>query len=89
MHHSEPAEVLRAMGGRLRTARLQAGLSQEAVAHRAGCAARSVTRWETGRCDPGITMVLLLAELYGVSLNWLLLGSGTSVGHLPRGSSEH
>jgi len=62
------------MGQRMRAAREQAGLSQEAAAHHVGCATRSVTRWETGRCDPGIATVLLLTELYSVSLNWLLRG---------------
>jgi len=76
LHHGPTSAgavvMLEVLGNRLRAARLHAGLSQETVAHQAGCSARSVTRWETGKCDPGIVMLSQLAEICRVSLPWLL-----------------
>jgi len=60
-----------AHGQRLREARLNAGLSQEKVEADLGFATRSLTRWENGVCDPGYGKVIRLAELYGVSLDWI------------------
>jgi len=85
MHHVQGATdrslfeerpMLLAVGRRLREARCSAGLSQEAVAHQAGCATRSVTRWESGRCDPGIVMLSRLASICDVAVSWLVSGGG-------------
>ena len=70
----EECQVLEAMGIRLREARHRSGLSQEAVAHLAHCATRSVTRWETGRCDLGIVMLSRLASICDVPVSWLVSG---------------
>ena len=67
----EECQVLEAVGRRLREARHRTGLSQEAVAHQAGCATRSVTRWETGRCDPGVVMLSRRPSNCDVFLSWL------------------
>lgn len=56
---------------RLRRARADSGLSQEEVAFAISSTVRSLTRWEGGECEPGFTLLCALADLYGVSLDWL------------------
>lgn len=56
---------------RLKLARAAAKLSQEETAHRVGTTIRSLTRWESGECEPGFTLLCALADTYHVSLDWL------------------
>ena len=58
-------------GQRLQEARENAGMSQEAVAQELGFPTRSITRWENGRADPGSCKLVRLADLYGVSMDWI------------------
>ena len=67
----QPAASLLAIGARLKLARDRAGMSQEEVSQRFGLPTRSLTRWENGRCEPGFEKVVRLAELYGVSADWI------------------
>lgn len=62
---------LRQLGARLREARDHAGLSQEDVCARIDSTSRSLARWEGGEVEPGFVTMQQLAELYGVSLDWL------------------
>lgn len=65
------AKRLLSIGDRLRDARKAAGLSQEELAHRLGTVQRSITRWESGHCDPGFAAVSEIARICGVSLDWI------------------
>ena len=60
-----------AFGERLRSAREEAGMSQEHVTQHLGYPTRSLTRWENGKCDPGFEKVARLAAFYGVSTDWI------------------
>jgi transcriptional regulator with XRE-family HTH domain len=59
-------------GGRLRTARKTAGLTLEAVADRLGLARQSIAHWEMGRSFPGPEGLKEVADLYGVTTDWIL-----------------
>lgn len=61
-----------AFGLRLRTARELAGLQQVQASERVGLPVRSLRRWEAGLADPGVEKTMRLAEVYGVSVDWLL-----------------
>lgn len=65
------AARLATLAQRLRQARTEAKILQEDAAYAIGSTVRSLTRWESGECEPGFTMLCSLAELYGVSLDWL------------------
>lgn len=61
-------------GANLRAAREQRGLSQEALAQRAGMDPAEVRRLESARRDPGIRIVTRLARGLGVAPAQLLRG---------------
>jgi len=49
-----------------------AGLSQEALAERLGVSRQAISKWETGEALPEITKLPLLAQVFGVTADWLL-----------------
>lgn len=61
---------------RLKDARTKAGLTQKAVAGHFRIARVSVTQWESGDTRPDPDKFPALADLYGVSLDWLMKESG-------------
>lgn len=46
-------------------------MSQDRVERQLGFTTRSLYRWENDAVDPGFEKVCQLAELYGVSLDWI------------------
>ncbi len=74
------------LGGRLRRARNETGLSQEAVAERIGVSWMTVHRWE--RSQRGVPDHLLerLSELYDRPINWFLTLEEGDLGQEIQGS---
>lgn len=58
----------------LRAAREKAGLSQEALAERAGMHRNAVALLEAGKRDPRVSTVAKLAKALGISASDLLTG---------------
>jgi transcriptional regulator with XRE-family HTH domain len=58
-------------GKRLRCARKRSGLQAVHAAERIGVTADTITRYESGRIFPTIDKVFVMANLYGVSVDWL------------------
>ena len=58
--------------------RKAAGLTQAGLAEKINYSDKSVSKWESGNGVPDVYTLLLLAELYGVTLNDLV-GEGTPV----------
>lgn len=52
--------------------RKKAGLSQEELAQRIGVSRQAVSKWENGDSEPEVGKLLLLAETFEVSVDWLL-----------------
>lgn len=52
--------------------RKKAGKSQEALAEELGVSRQAVSKWETGEAEPEIKKLRLLAEVFGVTTDWLL-----------------
>lgn len=65
---------------RLREAREEAGLSQREVARQLGIAPSTVSRWERGEARPRSDALPRLAEVLGVSVEWLA-GEGSGPVH--------
>ena len=52
--------------------RKKAGLSQEALAEKLGVSRQAISKWETGEATPEVGKLLLLANVFGVTTDWLL-----------------
>ena len=57
------------LGKKIRNLRFKAGLTQEQLAEKLGIGAQSVSKWETAATMPDITMLPLLAEVFGVTID--------------------
>ena len=51
--------------------RKKLGLTQEELAKQLGVTNQSVSKWETAQCYPDVTLLLRLAEIYGISIDTL------------------
>ena len=57
------------LGKKIRQLRFKAGLTQEQLAEKLGIVPQSVSKWENAVAMPDITMLPLLAEIFGVSID--------------------
>lgn len=57
---------------RYKECREQKGLSQKAAAISLGVKSPSVSGWETGKTQPTIDNLIAMADLYGVTVDYLL-----------------
>ena len=55
------------------TLRKQAGITQEDLANRLNVSNQAVSKWEAGKCCPDIELLPVLAHLFDVSIEDLLL----------------
>lgn len=68
----DAAAELPAVAPQLRAMRRRSGLTLEVVARRAGLSPAHLSRLETGRRQPSLPMLLLLARIYGTTVSELL-----------------
>jgi len=61
-------------GARMKSARRQAGLTQQQMAERLGVNHSNVSQWESDKHTPQFSAVVKFCEETGVSLDWLVLG---------------
>ena len=67
-----------AFGTMLKAMREKAGLSQAALAERAGLSVRNIQNWEQGHRVPRAQVLLRLARAVGVPVEQLLSGLGSN-----------
>lgn len=60
---------------RLKDLRDRDGVSREAVARQMGVSAMTIRNWEKGDTEPSASQVRALAELFGVSADYILGGA--------------
>ncbi len=60
-------------GKKIAQCRKELGMSQEALAAEMGISRQAVSRWETGEALPDTAKIILLARLFNVSCDYLLL----------------
>lgn len=65
---------LQKIGAFLANLRKEQSLTQEQLGEKLGVTNKTVSRWETGAYLPPAEMLLMLSELYDVSINELLCG---------------
>ena len=63
-------------GERLKKVRAQLKISQKDFAAHLGIAASYLSEIESGKTRPGYNFLIKLAEVFKVSSNWILLGTG-------------
>lgn len=64
---------------RLKKARKNSGFTQAEVAKETGISQPIIAYLETGKREPNLETLGILAEFYGISVDWLLsVGSGRS-----------
>ena len=61
------------LGERIAVCRKKMGWSQEALAEKLSVSRQTVSRWETGEALPDVEKIVLLAGLFGVTTDALLL----------------
>lgn len=67
-------ETTDGLGERLYDLRTKAGYSQEQLAELLGVSRQAVSRWEVGQGKPEIDNVVKLAQIYRVSVDYVLTG---------------
>jgi len=63
------------MGNRIALLRQKKGLSQAALGRKLGLSASAIGMYEQGRREPSISILILLAKEFGVTIDDLLTGS--------------
>lgn len=66
------SEDRRAMGRRIRAARVNKGLKQVEVATMLEITQGSLSQYELGRTEPKASVLWKMSRLFGVSADWLL-----------------
>lgn len=66
-------------GDRLAAAREAAGMEQSALARRLGVKASTIRKWEEDLSEPRANRLSIMAGILGVSMGWLIDGSGEGV----------
>lgn len=69
-------------GERLKNARKQAGLTQEAAADKLQVSRQTLSNWENNRTYPDLVNLLAISDLYQISLDALLKGDQDLVQHM-------
>lgn len=59
------------LGVNIRACRMEAGLSQEELGARLGISGQAVSKWEQGVTAPDLTVLPLLSEIFGVTIDSL------------------
>ena len=57
------------LGKKIRNLRFKAGMTQEQLAERLGIGPQSVSKWENAVAMPDITLLPMLAEVFGISID--------------------
>lgn len=72
------------IGERIQSHRKDAGMSQEQLGEKLGVSRQAVSKWETGESLPELDKIILIAQVFGVTTDELLRGSGLE-GECPNG----
>ena len=73
---------------KLKQARTESELTQEAIAEKVGVSRQTIYSWESGKSYPDIASLMILSDVYGVTLDSLLKGDTYMIQHLEEGSGK-
>ena len=69
---------------KLKQARLAANLTQEELAEKVGVSRQTVSNWENGRNYPDIVSIIVLSDVYDITLDSLLKGDNEMIQYLKK-----
>lgn len=75
-------------GAQMKKLRTSRGLTQEQVAQKLNVSRQTISSWENNRNLPDLEMVVLIARIFNISLDNLILGDPTMTNKLVKDSSE-
>jgi len=75
----QPSVFSRAFGARLRELREERGWTQRELDSRLGILQSKLSKYESGTHQPSLRTLVRMANLFGVSTDYLLTGTGTPV----------
>jgi putative transcriptional regulator len=75
----QPSAFTRAIGARLRELREERGWTQRELDSRLGILQSKLSKYESGTHQPSLRTLVRMANLFGVSTDYLLTGTGTPV----------
>jgi len=61
---------------KIKELRSEGALSQEQLAELLGVSRQAVSKWENGECQPELDNIVRLAQVFGVSTDYLLVSNG-------------
>ncbi|MBE6628291.1 MAG: helix-turn-helix transcriptional regulator [Ruminococcaceae bacterium] len=67
------------VGARIAALRTERKMTQAELAERLGVSDKAVSKWELGGCYPDVTMFPLIADIFGVSVDYLMRGGSRRV----------
>ncbi|MCL2357863.1 MAG: helix-turn-helix domain-containing protein [Defluviitaleaceae bacterium] len=70
------------IGEKLKQARAATNFTQEAVAEKAGVSRQTLSNWENGKSYPDVAGLIILSDVYDITIDSLLKGDSKMVKHL-------
>jgi transcriptional regulator with XRE-family HTH domain len=70
------------IGEKLKRARMDANMTQEALAEILAVSRQTISNWENGKSYPDIASIIVLSDVYHVTLDSLLKGDDEMIKHL-------
>ena len=67
------------VGERIAALRTERKMTQADLAEKLGVSDKAVSKWELGGCYPDVTMFPLIADIFGVSVDYLMRGGSRRV----------
>ena len=79
MTRDRDPDNLKAIGGRLRAARLALGLTQKDLYEPLGVKAATWNHWESGKRLPDPLVMARLKDLHGITMDWIYAGDASAL----------
>ena len=73
----------------LKELRKENNMTQEQLGERIGVTNKTVSRWETGNYMPPVESLILLSDIYGISINEILAGKRVEIDELKQVTDEN
>ena len=77
------------IGSFLKELRKENNMTQEQLGERIGVTNKTVSRWETGNYMPPVESLILLSDIYGISINEILAGKRMEMDELKEVADEN
>lgn len=77
------------VGSFLKKLRKENNMTQEQLGERIGVTNKTVSRWETGNYMPPVESLILLSDIYGISINEILAGKRLGMDELKEVADEN